>query len=78
MPDQPHAPQYDPDMMVRWVSPNGMVSFKGSILSAGALLADQPLGFRQIDADEWEMHYGPVLLGHWLIRKGVGRIEPLR
>jgi putative transposase len=78
MPDRPCAPQYDPDMMVRWVGPNGMVSFKGSILSVGALLANQPLGFRQIDADEWEMHYGPLLLGHWLIRKGVGRIEPLR
>jgi hypothetical protein len=41
-------------------------------------LRHQPVGLRQIDADEWELYYGPVLLGHWLIRKGVGRIEPLR
>ena len=78
MPDQPRAPQYDPDMTVRWVNCNGTVTFKGTPLYAGSLLGNQPIGFRQIDADEWELFYGPVLLGHWLIRKGVGRIEPLR
>ncbi len=78
MPDQPRAPQYDPDMAVRWVGAKGMVSFKGTLLYVGELLAEQPVGLRQIDADEWELHYGSVLLGHWLIRKGIGRIEPLR
>jgi hypothetical protein len=34
--------------------------------------------WRQTDADEWELFYGPVLLGYVLRRNGVVRIEPLR
>jgi transposase InsO family protein len=78
MPHQPRAPQYDPDMAVRWVGAKGTMTFKGTCLYVGELLGGQPVGLRQIDADEWELHYGPVLLGHWLVRKGLGRIEPLR
>lgn len=77
MPDQPKAPEYDADMAVRWVQ-KGMVSFKGTALYVGEVLHEQPVGLRQIDADEWELSYGPVLLGHVLLRKGQARIEPLR
>jgi len=78
MPDAPRPPDYDPDMAVRWVGEKGMMSFKGTPLYVGELLAGQPLGLRQLDADEWELLYGPILLGHLLVRKGVARIEPLR
>lgn len=78
MPEAPRAPRYDSDVTVRWVHDNGTISFKGTVLSVGKLLSDQPVALRQMDCDEWELSYGPVLLGHWLIRKGVGRIEPLR
>ena len=77
MPDQPKAPEYDADVTVRWVH-KGMVSFKGTSLYVGDLLHDQPVGLRQTDADEWELSYGPVLLGHVLVRKGQARIQPLR
>jgi len=78
MPDQPQAPHYDPDVTVRWVTAKGMMSFKGTLLYVGEVLGRQPVGLRQIDTDEWELLYGPVLLGHLLVRKGVSRLEPFR
>jgi putative transposase len=78
MPESPRPPSYDPDVTVRWVTDKGAISFKGTRLYVAELLARQPVGLRQIDADEWEMAYGPVLLGHVLLRKGNVRIEPLR
>jgi putative transposase len=74
---EPRAPDY-PDMMVRWVSSGGEICVKGSSLYVGSVLGKQPVGLRQIDADEWEIFYGPLLLGYVLKRKGVARIEPLR
>lgn len=78
MPDKPRVPEYDVDMTVRWVSSAGMMSFKGTSLYVGDVLGQQPVGLRQIDADEWEAFYGPVLLGYVLLREGIARIEPLR
>jgi transposase InsO family protein len=75
---QARPPEYDQDMTVRWVSINGNMGFKGTQLYVGSLLGNQPLGLRQTDADEWELFYGPVLLGYVLRRNGVVRIEPLR
>jgi putative transposase len=74
----PQAPAYDPDMMLRWVSTSGKIQIKGSRLYVGHVLAQQPLGLRQTDDDEWELFYGPLLLGYVLIRKGTARVEPLR
>jgi transposase InsO family protein len=78
MPDTPQAPEYTSDLSVRRVSPNGYVSWKGSLLRVGDLLIGQPIGFKQTDDDEWELFYGPVQLGDVLVRSGVPRIEPLR
>jgi putative transposase len=78
IPESPQAPQYQPDMQVRWVTPKGGMSFQGTLLYVGEVLARQPVALRQIDQDEWELFYGPVLLGYVLVRKGVPRIEPLR
>jgi hypothetical protein len=72
---EPQAPDYDPDMMVRWVSAGGTIGVKGTILQVGRVLAHQPVALRQRDADEWELFYGPVRLAHVLIRKGVARLE---
>ena len=74
---EPRAPRYDPDMTVRWVNAYGTLSFRGTRLQAGMVLARQPVGLRQIDADEWELFYGPVLLGYVLVRGGIARIESL-
>jgi transposase InsO family protein len=78
LPSEPKAPEYDRDWTVRWVGPSGMVSFKGTALYLGNVLGRQPVGLRQIDNDEWELFYGPLLLGYVLLRQGIARIEPLR
>jgi putative transposase len=75
---EPRAPEYDPDMAVRWVGPEGKITFKGTRMYASLALADQPVGLRQTDADEWELFYGPLMLGYVLVRNGTARIEPLR
>jgi hypothetical protein len=75
---EPRAPQYDSDMAVRWVRHGGGISFKGTSLYVANTLAHQPVGLHQTDADEWEIFYGPLLLGYVLVRNGKPRIEPLR
>jgi putative transposase len=78
MPETPPGPQYASGFQVRRVGPNGHVSWLGESMPLGKLLASQPVGFREIDNDEWELHYGPVMLGHVLLRDGKPRVESLR
>jgi putative transposase len=78
MPAAPRCPEYDADVEVRRVAPNGGVSWQGQRIPLGELLAGQPVGFKAIDQDEWELHYGPVLLGYVLLRDGNVRLDPLR
>lgn len=77
LPESPRPVEYGPECVVRRVSPGGTVSWRGVSLPAGQLLAGQPLGMKQIDEDEWEVFYGPVLLGYALLRDGKYRLEPL-
>jgi transposase InsO family protein len=73
----PREPDYADGFQVRRVSPTGAISVQGHYVSVGKLLRNQPIGLRPIDDDEWELHYGPLLLGHLLLRKGELRIEPV-
>lgn len=75
MPDRPRAPEYDADFEVRLVKPNGLFSWRGTMVSVGTPLATQPVGLKQTDQDEWELHYGPLLIGHVLMRDGKVRLE---
>jgi hypothetical protein len=68
MPDRPRSPDYGDDFTVRWIARGGTVSWRGVTLYVSNLLAHQPVGFRQIDEEEWELHYGPLLLGYALRR----------
>lgn len=77
MPSEPRAPEYGDDFVVRWTGNSGFFSWKGEHLSAGKAVAKQPLGLRQIDEDEWELFYGPLLIGIVLARGGKVRVEPL-
>jgi hypothetical protein len=38
---------------------------------------DQPVGLRQIDEAEWEVYFGPLLLGYVLMRNGAPVLEKL-
>jgi transposase InsO family protein len=75
MPDSPRLPEYGDDASVRWVSEGGMISWKGTPLYLAELLANQPVGIRQIAEDEWDLHYGPILLGYLLLRGGKSVLE---
>jgi putative transposase len=78
MPERPHEPEYADDVEVRRVDRNGQFNWRGERLLAGAPLTNQPIGFRHVDEDEWELFYGPLLIGHLLVRDGVPRVEPVR
>src|SRR5215472_13070036 len=77
MPDRPRAPDYGEDFVVRRTSAKGVFKWKGTRLRAGKPLANQPLGLRQTDDDEWELYYGPLLIGVVLVRNGAARVESL-
>jgi len=78
LPDRPRAPEYGGDFVVRQVNSNGRLSWKGTMLRVTKLLAEQPVGLKPIDDDEWELYFGPLLIGVVLVRGGKPRIEPLR
>jgi putative transposase len=78
MPDKPREPEYGADVEVRRVRPDGFVSWRGASLKLTPLLSAQPVAFKQIDQDEWELWYGPVLLGHVLLRDGTPKLDPFR
>ncbi len=75
MPSAPLPPEYDADWAVRWVDRNGVVSWKGTHLYFAELLSKQPVGLHQLGEDEWEVRYGPLLLGYVLLRKGKAVLE---
>lgn len=75
MPESLRPPEYGPDFVVRRVAASGTFGWCGGHLPAGLLLGGQPVGLKQIDDDEWELFYGPVMLGYVLLRNGKPRIE---
>ncbi len=75
MPERLRAPAYGDDFDVRRVNTSGVLKFKGKQLTVSTLFTDQPLGLQRVDEEEWDLHYGPVLLGHVLLRNGELRLE---
>jgi putative transposase len=73
----PREPEYAEGFEVRRVTAIGTISIVGKRLYVSQVLSGQPIGLRPTDDDEWEMHYGPLLIGHLLIRQGKPRIEPI-
>jgi len=49
----------------------------GLYLRVGALRSNQLVALKPIGEQEWELHYGPLLLAHVLRRNAELRIEPL-
>ena len=78
MPLRPREPEYDSDFVVRRIKVNGLMPFHGHLLKVGTVLAGQPVGLKPIDEDEWELFYGPLLIGSLLVRDGKPRVDSLR
>jgi transposase InsO family protein len=76
MPQTPRPPDYGPDFTARTVDASGRFCWRGIKLALTPLLAGQPVGLRPTDEDEWELLYGPVMLGYVLLREGKARLAP--
>jgi putative transposase len=74
---EPRAPEYGDGFAVRQITCNGRLHVAGTSIYVGRVLAQQPLGLRQTDEDEWDIYYGPLLVGYLLVRNGEPRIEPV-
>lgn len=68
MPDRLRPPEYGDEHVVRWVSNEGRFGWKGVLHRVGRALSGQPIGIHQTDEDEWEVFYGPILLGYVIHR----------
>ncbi len=75
MPERLREPEYPATFVVRRANEAGRIQFLGVRLKLAALLAKQPIGLHQIDDDEWEVWYGPLLVGYVLVRDGKPVIE---
>jgi hypothetical protein len=62
---------------VRRLGNSGFLKWHGAELRVAKLLAREPVGLKQTDDDEWELHYGSLLIGYVLRRDGKTRIEPI-
>jgi hypothetical protein len=60
---------------VRRVLPNGTFKWKRADIFVAKFRNRQPAGLQQASEDEWDLFYGPVLLGHLLLRNGEWRHE---
>lgn len=75
MPAVLRVPEYSDEFAVRRIQSNGCLKWKQVGLHIAKFLVGQPVGLRQTDEDEWEVYYGPLLLGDILLRNGEWRID---
>lgn len=54
---------YDSGIIVRRVRHNGEIKWRGDLIYVSQVLAQEPLGLKQIDQGQWELRYSFHLLG---------------
>jgi transposase InsO family protein len=57
------AIEYAPGITVRQVRHNGEIKWRGDLIYVSQVLAQEPLGLKQIAEDQWEVRYSFHLLG---------------
>lgn len=55
--------EYEPGILVRRVRHNGEIRWKGTLIYVSEILATEPLGFKLLDTDTWEVRYSFHRLG---------------
>jgi hypothetical protein len=55
--------EYGPGTTVRAVRYNGEIKWHGDLIYVSQVLAQEPLGLRQIEDEKWEVRYSFHLLG---------------
>jgi hypothetical protein len=78
MPDRAHPPDYDGEFIVRRLNNAGVFSWKSQPVLVDKPLRNQPIGLKLVGEDEWELHFGPVLIGFVRLRDGAAYAVPLR
>lgn len=62
-PDRLPPIEYSSATTVRYVRHNGEIKWHGDLIYVSQILAQEPLGLRQIDQEQWEVRYSFHLLG---------------
>lgn len=75
MPSKLPIVQYDTDFTVRQVKRNGVFKWQGKEMYISQVLAEQPVGLKQISENRWSIYYSFYQLGYWNQRKQ--RLEPI-
>lgn len=57
--------EYTTDYHVRRVRSNGEIKWKGQMVYLSHVLAQEPIGLKQIDEHQWQLYFGFYLLGTW-------------
>lgn len=57
------AVQYEPGVTVRQVRRRGQIKWQGQLIYLTHVLANEPVGLKLIDEDQWELRYSFHLLG---------------
>ncbi len=66
--------EYAAEQTVRQVRHNGEIKWRGQLIYVSHVLAQEPIGLRQVDDDSWVMHYSFHLLG--TLNERTGTIQP--
>jgi len=57
------SPDYDENMLIRKVCPNGCIWIKKIHFYLGQILVGEPIGLKQVNDDDYEVFYGSLYLG---------------
>jgi putative transposase len=64
-PDRLPELTYADDVIVRRVRTNGEVRWQGMLVYLSGVLAGEPVGFKQVADDWWDVSFGPLLIARW-------------
>ncbi len=76
MPETLKEPEYGEDFAVRRITGDGILKWRTRRVLVGRPLANQPVGLRDVDEDEWELFYGSLHIANVLLRAGALRVTP--
>lgn len=71
-PEKAPEPEYPSRFIRRTVTTNGALHFEGHYVYISRALIGEDVGFEQVDETQWEIHFGPVILG--LVNAETGKV----
>jgi transposase InsO family protein len=71
-PERLPEPEYPSSFVRRTVASNGALHFEGHYVYISRALIGEDVGFEQVDDSQWEIHFGPVILG--LLNAETGKV----